>query len=177
VFVREYEIQSGIRVDAVLVDYLDLMMPNNAKISAENLFVKDKYVSEELRNFAMERKILMATASQLGRCLALDTKVISNGKEIEINDVQIGDWLESNEGPVQVYEKLPITRQGVYKITTRSGKEIVCSENHMFPVSGNLKTIKGGLAVGDKLTIKINNDNSNTTGLCNDNKKDASGKI
>lgn len=67
VFVREYEIQTGVRVDAVLVDYLDLMMPNNAKISAENLFVKDKYVSEELRNFSMERKILMVTASQLGR--------------------------------------------------------------------------------------------------------------
>ena len=67
VFLREYEIQSGIKVDALLVDYLDLMMPISAKISAENLFVKDKYVSEELRNLAMERNILHATASQLGR--------------------------------------------------------------------------------------------------------------
>jgi len=67
VFLREYEIQSGIKVDALLVDYLDLMMPISARISAENLFVKDKYVSEELRNLAMERNILHATASQLGR--------------------------------------------------------------------------------------------------------------
>jgi len=66
-FLREYEIQSGVKVDAVLVDYLDLMMPNGQKISAENLFVKDKYVSEELRNLAVERDILMVTASQLGR--------------------------------------------------------------------------------------------------------------
>ena len=67
VFIREYEIQSGIKVDALLVDYLDLMMPISKKISAENLFVKDKFVSEELRNLSMERNILLATASQLGR--------------------------------------------------------------------------------------------------------------
>jgi archaellum biogenesis ATPase FlaH len=67
VFLREYEIQSGVKVDALLVDYLDLMMPISARISAENLFVKDKYVSEELRNIAIERNILLHTASQLGR--------------------------------------------------------------------------------------------------------------
>jgi len=67
VFLREYEIQSGVKVDALLVDYLDLMMPISKKISAENLFVKDKFVSEELRNLSMERNILLATASQLGR--------------------------------------------------------------------------------------------------------------
>ena len=66
-FLREYEIQSGIKVDALLVDYLDLMSPAGVKVSAENMFVKDKYVSEELRNIAIERNILFATASQLGR--------------------------------------------------------------------------------------------------------------
>jgi replicative DNA helicase len=66
-FLREYEIQEGIKVDALLVDYLDLMMPINAKISPENMFIKDKYVSEELRNLAIERQIYLATASQLGR--------------------------------------------------------------------------------------------------------------
>lgn len=66
-FLREYEIQAGVKVDALLVDYLDLMSPINGKISAENLFVKDKYVSEELRNLASERDMLLVTASQLGR--------------------------------------------------------------------------------------------------------------
>ena len=66
-FLREYEIQSGVKVDALLVDYLDLMMPISAKISPENLFVKDKYISEELRNLAIERNMLLVTASQLGR--------------------------------------------------------------------------------------------------------------
>ena len=47
VFIREYEIQSGEKVDCLLVDYLDLMMPISAKVSGSDLFIKDKYVSEE----------------------------------------------------------------------------------------------------------------------------------
>lgn len=66
-FIKEYEIQSGIKVDAILVDYLDLMMPMSKKISAENLFVKDKYVTEELRNLSVELDILTVSASQLNR--------------------------------------------------------------------------------------------------------------
>ena len=66
-YIQEYEIRVGKKVDVLLVDYLDLLMPIGKKISAENLFVKDKYVSEELRNLAMEKKILLVTAAQLNR--------------------------------------------------------------------------------------------------------------
>ena len=65
VFLREYEIQSGEKVDCLLVDYLDLMM--SISVSGSDLFIKDKYVSEELRNLATERDILLVTASQLNR--------------------------------------------------------------------------------------------------------------
>jgi replicative DNA helicase len=67
VFLREYEIASGEKIDCLLVDYLDLMMPISNKVSGSDLFIKDKYVSEELRNLAMERDLLMVTASQLNR--------------------------------------------------------------------------------------------------------------
>ena len=66
-FIREYEIQTGIKVDCLLVDYLDLMMPISGKVSPSDLFIKDKYVSEELRNLARELNILFVTASQLNR--------------------------------------------------------------------------------------------------------------
>jgi len=46
---------------------LDLLMPVSAKVSPNDLFVKDKYVSEELRNLAKELGVLMVTASQLNR--------------------------------------------------------------------------------------------------------------
>jgi len=66
-FIKEYEIHTSRKVDAILVDYLDLMFPMSKKISAENLFVKDKYVTEELRNLAVELDILCVSASQLNR--------------------------------------------------------------------------------------------------------------
>jgi hypothetical protein len=66
-YLKEYEIKTNRKVDVLLVDYLDLLMPIGKKISAENLFVKDKYVSEELRNLAMEKKCVFVTAAQLNR--------------------------------------------------------------------------------------------------------------
>jgi archaellum biogenesis ATPase FlaH len=66
-YLKEYEIKTGRRPDVLLVDYLDLLMPISRKISAENLFIKDKYVSEELRNLAVERNCIFVTAAQLNR--------------------------------------------------------------------------------------------------------------
>ena len=66
-YVKEVQIQTGIRVDFLMIDYLDLLMPVSAKVSPNDLFVKDKYVSEELRNLAKELGVLMVTASQLNR--------------------------------------------------------------------------------------------------------------
>ena len=66
-YIKEMEIQSGTKVDFVMVDYLDLLMPASAKVSPNDLFVKDKYVSEELRNLAEELNVFFITASQLNR--------------------------------------------------------------------------------------------------------------
>jgi len=66
-YIKEVQVQTGLRVDFVMVDYLDLLMPVSAKVSPNDLFVKDKYVSEELRNLSKELNVLMVTASQLNR--------------------------------------------------------------------------------------------------------------
>lgn len=66
-YIKELEIKTGKRFDVILLDYLDLLMPISVKISPENLFIKDKYVSEELRNLAMELNMIFVTASQLNR--------------------------------------------------------------------------------------------------------------
>ena len=42
-------------------------MPAQRKVPPSDLFIKDKFVSEELRNFAVEGNYLFATASQLNR--------------------------------------------------------------------------------------------------------------
>jgi len=66
-YVKELQIQTGMKIDFLCVDYLDLLMPVSAKVSPSDLFVKDKYVSEELRNLAKEFDIIFVTASQLNR--------------------------------------------------------------------------------------------------------------
>ena len=66
-YIKEYEIKTNKKIDVLLIDYLDLLMPNGAKVSAENLFIKDKFVSEELRNLAMELNTVFVTAAQLNR--------------------------------------------------------------------------------------------------------------
>ena len=66
-YIKEVQVQTGLRVDFIMCDYLDLLMPVSAKVSPNDLFVKDKYVSEELRNLAKELNVLFVTASQLNR--------------------------------------------------------------------------------------------------------------
>ena len=66
-FCKELSIKTGRPVDFMCIDYLDLLMPVSAKVSPNDLFVKDKYVSEEIRNLAKELNVLMVTASQLNR--------------------------------------------------------------------------------------------------------------
>ena len=82
-FIKEYEIKTNKKIDVLLIDYLDLLMPIGQRISAENLFIKDKYVSEELRNLAMELGCIFVTASQLNRAsveeIEFDHSHISGG--------------------------------------------------------------------------------------------------
>jgi archaellum biogenesis ATPase FlaH len=66
-YIKEYEVKMDRKIDVMLVDYLDLMMPISKRISPADLFIKDKFVSEELRNLAMEKNCVFVTASQLNR--------------------------------------------------------------------------------------------------------------
>lgn len=66
-YLKEYQIKTGIRPDALCIDYLDLVYPNNTKIDVTNAFAKDKYVSEEMRSIATEWDMPVVSASQLNR--------------------------------------------------------------------------------------------------------------
>jgi len=66
-YIKELTIKTGKNVDFICIDYLDLLMPVSAKVSPNDLFVKDKFVTEEIRNLAKELNVLMVTAAQLNR--------------------------------------------------------------------------------------------------------------
>jgi archaellum biogenesis ATPase FlaH len=82
-YIKELQIKTGRKIDFLCVDYLDLLMPVSAKVSPNDLFVKDKYVSEELRTLAGELQVLFVTASQLNRAaveeIEFDHSHISGG--------------------------------------------------------------------------------------------------
>jgi KaiC/GvpD/RAD55 family RecA-like ATPase len=94
-WIKEFQIQHNNKIDFVVVDYLDLMTPVSVKISAENTFIKDKYVSEELRAMAVQGGYLFCTASQLNRgaveSVEFDHSHISGGlSKIQTADNVIG---------------------------------------------------------------------------------------
>jgi replicative DNA helicase len=94
-YVKEWSIKNKCKPDVLLIDYLDLMMPLSVKVSPSDLFVKDKYVSEELRNLAMELGCVFVTASQLNRAaveeIEFDHSHISGGlSKIQTADNVIG---------------------------------------------------------------------------------------
>jgi len=66
-YIKNYEIETQKKPDVLVVDYLDLLFPNNKKIDPSNLFVKDKFVTEELRGIMVEHQMIGQTAAQLNR--------------------------------------------------------------------------------------------------------------
>mgnify|MGYP002631208878 CR=1 FL=1 len=66
-YIKTLQMEYDVKIDFLCVDYLDLLMPVSTKVSPSDLFIKDKYVSEELRNLAKELNVLFVTASQLNR--------------------------------------------------------------------------------------------------------------
>jgi archaellum biogenesis ATPase FlaH len=56
--------EENVRPKLLVLDYMDLMRPR-AKVAFDNIHLRDKFVSEELYDFAVERKVMCFTASQL----------------------------------------------------------------------------------------------------------------
>ena len=109
-YLKEYEIKMGHKVDVLLVDYLDLLMPISIKISPENLFIKDKYVSEELRNLAMEKQCIFVTASQLNR---------SAVEEVEFDHSHISGGLskiQTADNVIGIFTSRAMRERGRYQI-------------------------------------------------------------
>ena len=109
-YVKELELKNKKKVDAVLIDYLDLMMPKSKKVSPSDLFVKDKYVSEELRNFAVDTNCLLATASQLNR---------ASVEEIEYDHSHIAGGLskvQTADNVIGIFTSRAMRERGRYQV-------------------------------------------------------------
>lgn len=109
-YLKEYQVKRGVKPDVLLIDYLDLMMPLSVKVSPSDLFVKDKYVSEEIRNLAMETKCITVTASQLNR---------SAVEEIEFDHSHISGGLskiQTADNVIGIFTSRAMKERGRYQI-------------------------------------------------------------
>ena len=65
-YLREFELLYGYVPDLLVVDYLDKVWPVE-KVSADNIFEKDRLASMQLREVAVDYNMFCASASQLNR--------------------------------------------------------------------------------------------------------------
>ena len=78
-YLKEYELTQGYVPDLIIVDYLDLMSPNE-KVSADAIFTKDKLAAEQLRDIGFDYNCVIATASQQNRgSIDKDTSELNQG--------------------------------------------------------------------------------------------------
>jgi len=151
-------------------DYISLMKAEGR--STGDLYKDGKAISEELRALGFEFNIPVVTVAQInragtfidfdsldmnsiGECLSLNTIVYKKNNgiyyDVCIKDIQIGDIIKGSKHDVIVKGKSNIKKKIMYKITTKSGKTIICSGDHKFPTHNGLKSINTGLKKGDKL--------------------------
>lgn len=161
-YLKEYQIKKGIKPDVILIDYLDLMMPLSVKVSPSDLFVKDKYVSEELRNLAMEMQTITVTASQLNR---------SAVEEIEFDHSHISGGLskiQTADNVIGIFTSRAMKERGRYQIQfmkTRSSSGV----GQKVDLEFNLDTLRisdlGDEADTSSLATKATQGNSVYAGL------------
>jgi replicative DNA helicase len=132
-YIREFEIKTDVKVDAVCIDYLDLMMPAQSKVNPSDLFIKDKFVSEELRNFAVEYDYLFATASQLNRAAV---------EEVEFDHSHIAGGLskiQTADNVIGIFTSQAMRERGRYQVQfmkTRSSSGVGQKVDLKFDIAG-----------------------------------------
>lgn len=93
-YLQQLEQSKGFRPDFIVVDYIDIM-GTTLNVSLDNLFIKDKYVTEEVRSLGFDFDCIMVSASQLGRA-ALEAEKLHQGhiqggiSKINTSDYTIG---------------------------------------------------------------------------------------
>ena len=154
---NELSLKKSFKPDIIFVDYLNICASSRYKGSAVNSYTYVKSIAEELRGLAVEFNVPIMSATQTtrsGYCLDLKTQVQTLQGLKDISNIQVGDLVLSNTGYNEVLNIFPKTKKKSYKITLEDGKEIICSEEHLFPTKSGELNIKGGLTEGMCLYTK-----------------------
>ena len=164
-YIKELQIQAGKPVDFLCIDYLDLLMPVSAKVSPNDQFIKDKYVSEEIRNLSKELNVLMVTASQLNR---------SAVEEIEFDHSHIAGGISkinTADNVFGIFTSRAMRERGKYQIQamkTRSSSGVGQKIELAFDIN-TLRIFDNGDSEQDALPVSSIYQNLKTSSNVNNN--------
>ena len=156
--------------DLIIVDYMGIVISEKFKAqSGANSYTIQKSVGEELRALAIETDTAIITAVQTNRsgvgnteidmtatseCIHVDELVkLRNGDQKRIVDVRPGDQIIANDLYKTVQMVHHVKPKECVKITTKSGKTIRVSKDHVFPTKDGRMSVNTGLRVGSMLCV------------------------
>jgi len=91
-YLQQLEQSTGFVPDFIIVDYIDIM-GTTMNVSYENLFVKDKYVTEEVRSLGFDFNCMMISASQLNRTAIEADKLNHAHIQGGLSKIQTSDYV------------------------------------------------------------------------------------
>jgi hypothetical protein len=154
---NELALKKSFKPDIIFIDYLNICASSRFKGGSNiNSYTLVKSIAEELRGLAVEFNVPIMSATQTTRsgfCLDLKTQVQTQQGLKDISNIQVGDLVLSNNGYNEVLNVFHKTKKKSYRITLEDGKEIICSEEHLFPTENGEMNIKGGLEGGMYLYV------------------------
>jgi hypothetical protein len=164
---NELKLKKNFVPDIIYIDYLNICSSSRIKMGGSvNTYVYVKSITEELRGLAIEFDLPIMTATQTNRsgqtdsdldfdgiseCIHPHSLVLTKSGYKRVEDISVGEYILGSVGWVKVSIKhCPKTKRS-YEITTKSGKKLILSADHIVATGSGRKSINTGLTIGDKL--------------------------
>lgn len=93
-----------------------------------------------------------------GGCLVFGTKIQTPEGLVEVQNIRVGDYVNTIHGDKRVTETFSFNNKEVYEISFDDGSTIKCSIDHKFLVNGDWKSVNDLLNEGkntEKLNIEV----------------------
>jgi len=165
---NELSLKKSFKPDIIFIDYLNICASSRYKgNSSINSYTFVKAIAEELRGLAVEFNVPIFSATQTTRsgfgssdpeltdtseCIFVDEMLeMRDGTSKKISEVVVGDQIKSQDDYKTVMVVHHKKEKECIKISTKSGKSIIVSKDHVFPTNNGRKSFNSGLCVGDYL--------------------------
>lgn len=149
---NELKLKQGFEPTIIFIDYIGITGSSRMKMGVQSSYFYLKAVAEEMRALAVETETVVWTALQLNRqgitssdveitdvaeCIHPDSMVVEKTRGmIKVKDVSLGDEIKTHGDKTAIVKMVHCTKKKkAVKIRLKSGKEIICSDEHVFPTS------------------------------------------